>query len=179
MSRRAAELDVRYSLWGALPAVYQGDGEDSAFFGNFVASLDAVLSPAHAAIEDIDLYLDQRTCPPDFLPWLSGWLGLTVNERWPIKRRQEFAARGMEIFKLRGTVSGVRKAVELYAGVTPEIVDNGAVSSGQDPLGSLPGSAQLGLVVTVLKNSEADLEMVHRIVTAVKPIHIPLEVRSA
>jgi phage tail-like protein len=62
-----------------------------------VDGFDTVLAPVHAAIDDLDAYLDPALTPPDFLEWLGGWLGLVVDRRWPIRRRREFVAKAVGV----------------------------------------------------------------------------------
>ena len=204
-------VGTRYSLWGSLPTVYRDYDEllirrpeaqmsrssgselervseqldrirdEPPFLPSMVEAFDAALAPAHVSIEDLDLYFDPRTCPPDFLPWLSGWLGLIPNERWPIMRRREFVVRATEVFKLRGTLSGIRQAVELYTGITPSVTDSGGTSAGGDPLGPLPGSGEPQVLVTVpaaIDDGEIDFELVHDIIDSVRPAHVKVELRA-
>lgn len=186
MSRRAAPAGIRYSLWGGIPAVYAGraypqlSGSDRpTFFEEFVRAFDEVLAPIHAVVEDLDLYLDPRTCPSDFLPWLSSWLGISLNERWPLPRRRRFVAEAASIFRLRGTAEGLRRAVRLYTGAEPEVIEPGVVTVSQIPRPEL--TPQLSMVVIIVP-SEVDgtalePDLVEQIARLMVPAHIPFEVR--
>lgn len=210
MSRTAADLGTRYSLWGSLPAIYANPEESAirrlqaqvstaagaelrqieaeidrlqaggGFLPAFVDAFDTVLSPAHASIEDLDLYLDAHTAPADFLAWLGTWLGLTLNERWPLARRREFVASATEVFALRGTLEGIRRAVELYLGQQPVVEDSGGVSVGGTPLGDIPGTPRPRVTVTVSSPPEkpVDLGLVYDIVDTVRPAHVLIQLRA-
>lgn len=175
MARRAVDgLDARYSLLRAIPAVYHNDD----FMVGLIRGFDAVLAPVQAVIDDLDVYVDPLTAPPDFLHWVGTWLGLTVNRRWPIHRRREFVARAVSVYLWRGTRRGITEAVELYTGVQPEVTDSGAVSASPDSLGNLPGTSDHRVDVVVRTSDRAiDADLVNRIVADVKPAHVRHTVR--
>lgn len=200
-------VGVRYSLWEAIPNVYRRrldivdaleaerrlatadevivldarlaelDG-DPDFVTSIIGGFDDLWSTPHAAAEDLDLYLDPLTCPPDFLPWLSSWLGLTLNERWPLARRREFVHRSVEVFRWRGTLRGLANAIELYTGRRPDIVDSGAVTHGGLPSEPIEGGGRPWLRVTIGPDagSALDLDLISEIVQMIKPAHVRAEV---
>lgn len=186
MSRGAADLDIRYSLWDGIPDVYAGRSQIHAgaehaltFFEDFVGAFDSVLAPVHVSIEDLDLYLDPRTCPPDFLPWLASWLGIALNERWPLTRRRRFVHRAAELFRLRGTLDGLRQAVELYTDATPSIVESGSISWSRVPLEPLePNPPSVTIVVPrEVAGQDVDRDLVEQIAWMTSPAHVALEIR--
>lgn len=168
--RSIADLPARYSLLEGLPAVYHGD----VFLRGLVDGLDTVLAPVHAAVEDLAAYVDPALCPSDFLAWLGGWLGLVDNTRWPIQRRQVFVARAMDVYRWRGTRTGIEQAVELYTGTVPTIEENGGTWSSDYTDDPIPGDPVPRLRVTV-RTSDRSIEeaLVDRIVADVKPAHVP------
>jgi phage tail-like protein len=169
--RRAVPgLETRYSLLAGVPAIYHGD----QFFRGLVDGLDAVLAPTHATVDDLSAYLDPSLCPPDFLGWLGGWMGLVVNTRWPIQRRRVFVARAVEVFRWRGTRLGIEGAVELYTGAVPLIDENGGTWTSDYTDDPVPGDPVPRLHVTV-RTSDRSVEeaLVDRIVADVKPAHVP------
>jgi phage tail-like protein len=162
-------LETRYPLIDGLPAVYRGDD----FMMRFIAGFDDVLASVHAAVDDLDGYLDPALTPPDFLEWLGGWLGLVVDRSWPIRRRREFVAKAFSVYRWRGTARGIAEAVELYTGVRPEVEDSGAVEAGPEPLGQIPGSDPAEVVVRVRSGTgQIDPNIIDRIVSEVKPAHV-------
>lgn len=175
MARCALDgLDARHSLIGAMPAVYH----DDEFMVGLVHGFDAVLAPIQAVIDDLDVYVDPRTAPPDFLEWLGTWMGLTVSRRWPIHRRREFVARAVRVYLWRGTRRGIAEAVELYTGVRPAVTDSGGVSASPDSLGDLPGTSNCRVDVVVRTSDRGiDSDLVDKIVADVKPAHVKHKVR--
>jgi phage tail-like protein len=106
-------LPSPYPLITLLPAVYQ---EEDPFVGRFTAGLDDVLAPVIATLDNLDAYVDPMLAPPDFLEWLAGWVGVTVNDNAPVALHRATVARAAELHRMRGTVAGLRTALELLTG---------------------------------------------------------------
>lgn len=186
MQRKALELEPRYTLWQSIPETYRGHAEHRgpdlgpSFFEHFVSAFDAVLAPVHAAVEDFDLYLDPRTCPPDFLPWLGGWLDLSLNRRWPLPRRRDFVIRASEVFRQRGTLSGLAGILELFLGVPPEIADSGGATWSRVPSEALQAGSP-SVTVTVpqeVDGRRVDVELVEQVATSFVPPFVGVTVRT-
>jgi len=67
-----------------------------------------------------------KSCVPgdtDFLTWLASWLGLSLRSGWAVNKRRELVRQAYKLYKLRGTPEGMRLAIELYAGVRPQILE--------------------------------------------------------
>jgi phage tail-like protein len=63
--------------------------------------------------------------PRDFLPWLAGWLALTLREDWDEPRQRELIAKASWLYRLRGTKRGVEEFLKIYTrlGVVIEELD--------------------------------------------------------
>ncbi|HEY4720700.1 MAG TPA: FHA domain-containing protein, partial [Anaerolineae bacterium] len=57
-----------------MPTVYGTSG----FIGRFLMIFESILTPVDRQIGNLPYYFDPRMAPPDFLPWLAGWLGLVL-----------------------------------------------------------------------------------------------------
>jgi phage tail-like protein len=171
MRGSVTELDTPVSLGTGMPTMLLDSDLATALVGAF----DTVLAPVFTTIDCFDAYLDPELTPADFLPWLASWVGVALNERWTVDRQRKFVAHAVELYLWRGTVRGIAAAVEVYAGVTPEIEDNGAVGWGRQPRGDIPGDAAPRLVVRVPASDavELDEESISRIVADAKPAHVP------
>jgi phage tail-like protein len=74
---------------------------------------------------------DSERVPSDFLPWLAGWVSLTLREDWDDSRKRDFIARAVQLYRTRGTRAGVASFVEVYTGLPVEIdEDNEAFQIG-------------------------------------------------
>ena len=159
-----------YPLGPALPALYQ----DDAFAQDFLGALDEVLAPVVSTLDNLTAYLDPKLAPDDFLGWLSGWVGMALDETWDEGRRREAIARAVDLYRMRGTAAGLAAQVEIQTGGAVEIIENGATAWSVDAGGELPGSAEPQVVVRVAVPDPkgVDAARLDALVTAAKPAHV-------
>jgi phage tail-like protein len=166
-----------------LPTLYQGD----EFLGRFLRIFEDVLSPIEGMIDTVADALDPRLAPEEFLPWLASWLGVELDENWPVEQRRELMTRAATLYRWRGTRRGLREHVRIYARRPPLIVENfTGMRLGQDA--ALGMNTRLGtyqpdcVYVTVVADRPETLDerALQRIVEASKPAHVGylLEVRG-
>ena len=175
---RALIPDLRsaHPIAQMLPAVFQEDD----FLQGFVGALDSVLAQIFLTLDNIESCFDPMLAPDDFVMWLAEWVGLMLDETWPVPFTRAAVARTVDMYAWRGTVRGIREVLELYTGVVPEVIDSGGTvwSTELDP--EPPGSPTPGLTVRVpLENlSDADLHRLDLIIQSLKPGHVPHQVQT-
>lgn len=164
-------LGSPYPMGDRLPAMYQEDG----FVLRLTSAFDEVLAPAIASLDNLDGYFDPRLAPEDFLEWLAEWVGVALDETWPIERRRTLVASAAELYRLRGTVGGLAAHVAIFTGGEVEIEENGGAVYSLIPGGKMPGSGSLRLHVRVKlqDTSPASVERLNELVAAAKPAHVP------
>ena len=59
-------------------------------------------------------YLDPATTRADFLPWLAGWVALSLRADWDEQTRRDFIAQIVSLYQQRGTLPGLLKMLSLY-----------------------------------------------------------------
>ncbi len=112
MSEQKKSEYLRY-----LPAVFQED----PFLGRFLVPFEEVLNGFGDLLSDIDHYFTPALTEPDFLPWLAQWLAMTLDEEWEEEKRRLLIAEAVELYRRRGTVKGLERYLQIYAGLVPEI----------------------------------------------------------
>ena len=172
-------LGTPYPLHTLMPALYQED----PFTMRLTAAIDEVLAPLISTIDCLEAYIDPMLAPEDFLLWVSSWFGEALDPEWPAPRRRRFVAEGMELFRTRGTIAGLRKQLELGTGGRVELAESGGVSWSLKPNGELPGEdvPRLAVRITVDDLSAVDENAIDVLIVAAKPAHIVhrLEVLSS
>jgi phage tail-like protein len=153
-----------------LPAVYQED----PFTERFVGGFDDVLAPILATLDCLVEYFDPYLAPEDFLEWMAGWVGIEMEEGWPIERRRAVLSTAVEMYRMRGTVAGLRANLQVLTGGRVEIADNGGVSWSKNPSAELPGEASPRLAVRIRVHDPASvpMDLVDAAVAAAKPAHV-------
>jgi phage tail-like protein len=126
-------IRVRYprdSSLRHLPAVYREEPTSADFLDRFLSIFDTIRRRLTERVDDFASHLDPYGAPDveneqdvSFLSWLASWLGLALDRTWPTERRRRLVAEAHELFRLRGTLQGVRRHVEVYAGVEPRILE--------------------------------------------------------
>src|ERR1051325_6889467 len=128
-----------------VPALLQEDD----FCLRLLSALDEVIAPVFATLDCIASYLDPALTPEDFVDYLAGWVGVEVDETWPMERRRRLLWEVAALYRIRGTAAGLASHVALYTGGEPEIIDSGGCSSSQVADTPLPGSADPHVTVRV------------------------------
>jgi phage tail-like protein len=141
-----------------LPDIYWGNGND--FIIRFLALLESILEPIKWNVDNFDLYLDPRTAPTEFLPWLASWFDLTFDESWTEESRRTLLADAHKIYRLRGTVWALSRLLEIYTGFKPDIDDQ---SRSLDPF--------TFLVRIPLPERQVNRTIIERLIDANKPAH--------
>lgn len=100
-----------------LPAIYQED----PFLGQFLLPFEEVLTGFEDLLSTIDRYFAPAVTDPDFLPWLATWIALVLDEEWDEAKRRRLIGEAVKLYRLRGTVQGLKRYLEIYAGLVPEI----------------------------------------------------------
>ncbi len=161
-------LATPHPLGGLLPALYAEDG----FAQRLTSAFDEVLAPVLATLDNISAYVDPQLAPPDFLEWLAGWVGVALDETWPLERQRALVSEMVRMYGRRGTVEGLRDLLEIQTGAAVEIEENGGCTWSAVPGGALPGTPEPLLVVRVHADP-SELARLDAIVAAAKPAHVP------
>lgn len=119
----AADVDFpRISLRRYLPGVYGQEPVSADFTDRFLAVFDRGLRQIEEKIDRQADYFDPLSAPAgpgarDFLSWLAGWVGVTLDRQLPLAQRRRILKGAGKLFALRGTKTGLRGLLELYLGL--------------------------------------------------------------
>ena len=69
-----------HPLGDRLPAMYLED----SFIQRMTAAFDDVLAPIFSSLDNLEAYVDPELAPEDFVLWLGDWVGLALDESWPV-----------------------------------------------------------------------------------------------
>ncbi len=107
MSTSTQSRYIRY-----LPGIYQDAGDTLT---KFLIPFEEQFSALEALLATVDNYMAPGLTPTDeFLPWLAGWVALTLDEEWPETARRRLLCEAVELYRWRGTAQGLRRYLELY-----------------------------------------------------------------
>jgi phage tail-like protein len=126
-----------YLKW--LPALYQRD----ELMGRFLMLFESFWRPIEQRIAHIDLYLDPRTAPKEFLPWLASWLGLVLDDQLDEAQRRTLIRAAASLYRQRGTRQGLIDYLQVL-GESVRIIEHSADNMVLGPAGRLGPSVALG-----------------------------------
>jgi phage tail-like protein len=153
-----------------MPGLYQ----DDEFSQRFISAFDEVLAPVMSTIDNFSAYLDPALTPEDFLDWLAGWVGVLLDETWPIERRRAFVAIASQLYKTRGTAAGLAAQVRLFTAGDVSIEESGGSAWSPTADAEAPGTADFSVTVKVTPPAKAKIEAarLNALVAAAKPAHV-------
>jgi phage tail-like protein len=155
-----------------LPPSY--DCEPESFFNNFLLIFESVLGPLEQMVGQLHHYLNPRLTPEQLLTWLAAWLDAPTSKDWPLERRRLLIQHASELYRWRGSRSGIAKYVEVLTGVVPEIIE-----PWEAPPQAL-GPDEFMVILELPAGATIDRALVARAIEAAKPAHTTfvLEIRS-
>jgi phage tail-like protein len=107
-----------------LPAVYRKDPAGRDIAERFLSLFESFNMDMDEQINSMARLLDPAAVRADFLPWLASWLGIAKEQDWSEAKFRVLLARAYGLFKTRGTVRGLREAIELYTGAKSIVVEH-------------------------------------------------------
>ncbi|QMS92059.1 phage tail protein [Nostoc edaphicum CCNP1411] len=123
MNAKNSELISSYQQY--LPTILQQD----AFLGQLLLAFETILSginetsnqekiitpPAlEEIIDNIHIYFNPQQTPEEFLPWLAGWVALSLRNDWQVEVKKAFIQQIVRLYRLRGTKQGLIEILGIY-----------------------------------------------------------------
>ena len=76
-----------------------------------------------ASLDAVGDVMDPAKAPPEFLPWLAGWIGLMLHGDFPENARRQLIANAVTLYQWRGTQSGIQKILEIVTGCSASVFE--------------------------------------------------------
>jgi phage tail-like protein len=170
MRKAVPGLETPYPIGGLLPAVFQEDPVTM----QWTAALDQVLSAPIATLDCLAAYTDPMLAPEDFVHWVGQWVGAVLDENWPLERQRATVANSVRLYRMRGTVEGLRALIEVVTGGEVELTESGGVRWSLAPNTAPPGEpvARVSVRVTVPRGARVDAAALEELIIAEKPAHV-------
>ncbi len=171
-------LPVSRPIVENLPSIYH----DGMFVREFTSGLDEVVAPIVSVLDCLDAYVDPELAPADFVEWLGGWVGTTLDEDWTLERRRLFLANAVAVYATRGTRHGLEDELELYTGGTSTVADPGRVWTSSLPTDSTTRQGRqtedrtVRVTVDVTDAAGVNWPALQAMVRAAVPAHLPVEI---
>jgi phage tail-like protein len=114
----------RQSYLQYLPAVYQEDEESRSFLERFLSIFQSQFDEIDHRIDRFWQLFNPDSIPEKDLNWLAAWFALVVNPDWKKSKLRSMIKKAFKSYLLRGTVEGLRQAIQDYVGVEASVVEH-------------------------------------------------------
>lgn len=116
----------RSNLVQFLPQVFQqtADADGSSFLKGFLYILQSVYDSIGKQLDKGHQLYDPRTTHEEFLPWLAGWMSITLNRDWTTLQTRKMLLAATRLFPYRGTARAIAEFVRIYAGAKVVVEEN-------------------------------------------------------
>jgi phage tail-like protein len=174
---------VRGYLRSGLPAMYTDPdrirparGRGPAFGLEFVSALEEVLDPVVAVLDCLPHHLVPEMAPLRMVDLMGCWLGIEMDERWPLHQRRMILRQAPELARWSGTRRGLEMALGLIFPDLPfRVVDRGGVVWADESDAAEPRPEFVVYCDTPLpEGAQAE---VARVVDGLKPVGVRYKLR--
>ncbi len=139
-----------------LPGVFS----DSSFLKRYLLIMESILAPLEWGIDSFEQFYNPLVTTPDWLQWIGDWFDILIHPSVPIERQRAVVKELGILYLQRGTRKGLLRLLELYFGVTPQLVEN------ETPPSSFRVILPLGK-----ENSDLNRALAEQLITICKPAH--------
>ena len=84
--------------------------------GDSWEALETVIAHSGAYLRPLPSGANQRQTPDDFLPWLAGWVALTLRQDLPTQIQRQFISKIVPLYRQRGTKAGLTQMLAIFLG---------------------------------------------------------------
>jgi len=158
-----------------LPDIYQ-EGDLGL---RFVGSFERVLDPLLAVLDSLRFHFDADLAPPDCVELLAAWLGVELDESWPLARQREIVRKAPDLARLRGTAAGLELALAIaFPDLPLRVEDGGGVTwtlAGDAVRAAKPPSFVVYCDKAV---DSSELALVARMIEQIKPVNVSYRLRA-
>jgi len=105
-----------------LPEIYH----ENDFLNRLLMLFESFWKPIEAQIRQSDVYVDPQMTPPEFLPWIASWIGISWDESLPAERKRALLHSAVELYQARGTRQALIDYLKLYTQGEVDIIEHRA-----------------------------------------------------
>jgi phage tail-like protein len=130
-----------------LPRFFSRDEAAADFLRSYLAMFDGFVFELEAKAAAREILLDPYATPEEALPWLSSFMGLVLDERWPLAAKRRMIAECGKLFRFRGTKWSLERMIEIAIGTRPIMIEHFRLRGLG---GAIVGAAEGALTSSVL-----------------------------
>jgi phage tail-like protein len=112
-----------YLKW--LPSLYhRNDINGRNFIRDLLWIAQHMFGSVDETLDQVHKFFDPYEAPEKFLPWLASWSAMVLDEDWPIAKKRRLIRKAIELYRVRGTVKGMKLFLGMFTGTEPIVREN-------------------------------------------------------
>jgi phage tail-like protein len=119
-----------HDLLRRIPRTLSSEPQAAEFLQRYLSLFAGALSDLDRRAALRQVLLDPRAAPQEVLPWLAGFVGLVLDERWSVEARRAAIREAVWLFRFRGTIKGLSRFIEILMGVRPIFIEKFRLRGG-------------------------------------------------
>lgn len=96
-----------------LPEIYESSDKEH-FLERYLSIFQSIYDDMNARIKQVPYLLDVKTTDPEYLDYLSQWVGVVNSQMWTEQKKRILLSKAAHLFKIRGTRQGILEVIQLY-----------------------------------------------------------------
>lgn len=125
-----------------LPLAFSREPASASFLDRYLAMFEGFLGELEGESDRRHTLLDPRSIPEEALPWLGGFVGLAMDQRWSAEVRRRLIDEAIWLFRFRGTVRGLTRFLDIVLDVQVLLIEKFRLRGLGEPLLGEAGPAQ-------------------------------------
>ncbi len=113
-----------------LPRTFSRDARAASFLLRYLGTFEGELNDWQGRSDARRTLIESTSSQDEILPWLAGFVGLTLDERWSVAVRRQLIAAAVWLFRFRGTIPGLLRFLEICTGGPVAIVEDYRLRGG-------------------------------------------------
>lgn len=108
-----------------MPGVFQRGGFlDANFLREYLWIFQHVFKSIEDKLDRLSDYFRPLEAPEEFLEWLASWTAFVLDSGWDESKKRRLIKEAIKLYRMRGTVKGLKVFLAIFTGFEPEIIEN-------------------------------------------------------
>jgi phage tail-like protein len=169
-----------------LPQIYRKADKETGFLERYLGIFQTLYDEVEDEIDRISARFDPECAESGFLEWLAGWLDISDCSVWKEDKLRKLLLSAVSLYRSRGTRESLSRAIELYTGERPFIIENFSLrehigtSAYEHTLVPMYGNDPYKIFILVrseVVGSDSDKDILWRIAREMMPVTVDFELK--
>ena len=169
-----------------LPRIYRQSDKETGFLERYLGIFQTLYDEVEEEIDRISDRFDPECAESGFLEWLADWLDISDCSVWKEEKLRKLLLSAVSLYRSRGTRECLSRAIELYTGERPYIIENFSLREHigtpayDKTLSPMYGTDPYKIMILVRSEvigSDSDKDVLWRIARELVPVTVDFELR--